>query len=66
LPIYRRHQQRPQHRPADHRAGARCGELREQVETARRMHAAGTHSVDAIAATLGVSRATVYRYLDPE
>lgn len=38
----------------------------EQVETARRMHAAGTHSVDAIAATLGVSRATVYRHLDPE
>ncbi|MFI6255720.1 TetR family transcriptional regulator [Micromonospora zamorensis] len=37
---------------------------REQVEAARRMHAAGTHSVDAIAATLGVSRATVYRHLD--
>ncbi|MBM0277173.1 helix-turn-helix domain-containing protein, partial [Micromonospora tarensis] len=36
---------------------------REQVEAARRMHAAGTHSVDAIAATLGVSRATVYRHL---
>ncbi|RLP97450.1 TetR family transcriptional regulator [Micromonospora sp. CV4] len=39
---------------------------REQVEAARRMHAAGTHSVDAIAATLGVSRATVYRHLDAE
>ncbi|MDG4781713.1 TetR family transcriptional regulator [Micromonospora sp. WMMD961] len=39
---------------------------REQVEAARRMHAAGTHSVDAIAATLGVSRATVYRHLGPE
>lgn len=39
---------------------------REQVETARRMHAAGTHSVDAIAATLGVSRATVYRHLESE
>lgn len=37
---------------------------REQVEAARRMHAAGTHSVDAIATTLGVSRATVYRHLD--
>ncbi|MEU1591116.1 TetR family transcriptional regulator [Micromonospora sp. NPDC005710] len=36
---------------------------REQVEAARRMHAAGTHSVDAIAAKLGVSRATVYRHL---
>ncbi|MEH0929097.1 TetR family transcriptional regulator [Micromonospora sp. CPCC 205558] len=39
---------------------------REQVEAARRMHAAGTHSVDAIAADLGVSRATVYRHLGPE
>ncbi|MBQ0901051.1 TetR family transcriptional regulator [Micromonospora sp. U21] len=39
---------------------------REQIETARRMHAAGTHSVDAIAATLGVSRATVYRHLDEQ
>ncbi|WP_328416210.1 TetR family transcriptional regulator [Micromonospora sp. NBC_00389] len=37
---------------------------REQVEAARRMHAAGTHSVNAIATTLGVSRATVYRHLD--
>ncbi|MGI5520587.1 TetR family transcriptional regulator [Micromonospora sp. CA-259024] len=37
---------------------------REQVEVARRMHAAGTHSVEAIAATLGVSRATVYRHLE--
>lgn len=37
---------------------------REQIEAARRMHAAGTHSVDAIATTLGVSRATVYRHLD--
>ncbi|MGC4866498.1 TetR family transcriptional regulator [Micromonospora sp. DT53] len=36
---------------------------REQVEAARRMHEAGTHSVDAIAAALGVSRATVYRHL---
>ncbi|MEO3774599.1 TetR family transcriptional regulator [Micromonospora sp. B9E7] len=39
---------------------------REQVEAARRMHATGTHSVDAIAATLGVSRATVYRHLGAE
>ncbi|MFJ5597093.1 TetR family transcriptional regulator [Micromonospora parva] len=36
---------------------------REQVEAARRMHEAGTHSVDAIATALGVSRATVYRHL---
>ncbi|MEV6369304.1 TetR family transcriptional regulator [Micromonospora musae] len=38
---------------------------REQVETARRMYAAGDHSVDAIAAALNVSRATVYRHLAP-
>ncbi|MER5335272.1 TetR family transcriptional regulator [Micromonospora sp. NPDC002717] len=37
----------------------------EQVEAARRMHAAGSHSADEIAAALGVSRATVYRHLDP-
>ncbi|GGM64214.1 TetR family transcriptional regulator [Micromonospora sonchi] len=36
----------------------------EQVRAARRMHAAGTHSADEIAAEFGVSRATVYRYLD--
>ncbi|RZT78753.1 TetR family transcriptional regulator [Micromonospora violae] len=36
---------------------------RDQIEAARRMHAAGTHSVNAIAAELGVSRATVYRHL---
>ncbi|MFG3707058.1 TetR family transcriptional regulator [Micromonospora sp. NPDC047670] len=36
----------------------------EQVETARRMHAEGSHSADEIAAALGVSRATVYRHLD--
>ncbi|NJP34405.1 TetR family transcriptional regulator [Micromonospora thermarum] len=35
----------------------------EQVRTAHRLHAAGTHSVDDIAAALGVSRATVYRHL---
>ncbi|MEU4782259.1 helix-turn-helix domain-containing protein, partial [Micromonospora sp. NPDC023633] len=37
----------------------------EQVETARRMHAEGSHSADEIAAALGVSRATLYRHLDP-
>ncbi|MGN9811516.1 TetR family transcriptional regulator [Micromonospora sp. BQ11] len=36
----------------------------EQVGLARRLHATGTHSVDEIAARLGVSRATVYRHLD--
>ncbi|MFI6063863.1 TetR family transcriptional regulator [Micromonospora sp. NPDC051227] len=59
--------------PADAAAGAAASRRRrpgrppalgrEQVEAARRMHAAGTHSVDAIAAALGVSRATVYRHL---
>ncbi|MEH0970500.1 TetR family transcriptional regulator [Micromonospora sp. CPCC 205546] len=37
----------------------------EQVERARRMYAGGGHSADEIAAALGVSRATVYRHLDP-
>ncbi|MEV4662755.1 TetR family transcriptional regulator [Micromonospora echinofusca] len=37
----------------------------EQVETARRMHAEGSHSAGEIAAALGVSRATLYRHLDP-
>ncbi|MER7458650.1 TetR family transcriptional regulator [Micromonospora sp. NPDC126480] len=37
----------------------------EQVRAARRLHDAGTHSVDEIAAALGVSRATVYRHLTP-
>ncbi|RLK26134.1 TetR family transcriptional regulator [Micromonospora sp. M71_S20] len=37
----------------------------EQVEKARRMHAGGGHSADEIAAALGVSRATLYRHLDP-
>lgn len=35
----------------------------EKVAAARRMHQDGTHTADQIAATLGVSRATVYRYL---
>ncbi|TDB80017.1 Hin recombinase, partial [Micromonospora fluostatini] len=38
----------------------------EQIATARRMYAAGSHSVETIAATLGVSRATVYRHLDDQ
>ncbi|WP_204002446.1 TetR family transcriptional regulator [Micromonospora lutea] len=36
----------------------------EQVRAAQRMHLAGTHSADEIAAEFGVSRATVYRHLD--
>ncbi|MEV4712733.1 TetR family transcriptional regulator [Micromonospora sp. NPDC049374] len=38
----------------------------EQVRAARRMHLAGTHSADEIAAEFGVSRATVYRHLEPD
>lgn len=35
----------------------------DKVAAARRMHADGAHTVDQIAAALGVSRATVYRHL---
>ncbi|MFY1669324.1 TetR family transcriptional regulator [Plantactinospora sp. WMMB334] len=45
------------------RAGRRPGLNPEQVRTARSMHAAGLHTVDQIAAGLGVSRATLYRHL---
>ena len=37
----------------------------EQIRRARALYAAGTHTVPQIAAILGVSRATVYRYLRP-
>ncbi|QOC91663.1 TetR family transcriptional regulator [Micromonospora craniellae] len=36
----------------------------DQVSAARRMHLAGTHSANEIAAEFGVSRATVYRHLE--
>ncbi|MEV6694790.1 TetR family transcriptional regulator [Micromonospora sp. NPDC051196] len=36
----------------------------EQLLAARRMHEAGTHSIDEIAAACGVSRATLYRHLN--
>ncbi|MER7168441.1 helix-turn-helix domain-containing protein, partial [Micromonospora sp. NPDC000207] len=45
------------------RAGRPRAMSPEQVTRARRMYADGTHSVDAIATHLGVSRATVYRHL---
>ncbi|MGN9776954.1 TetR family transcriptional regulator [Micromonospora sp. H33] len=51
-------------RPGRRRPGRPRSMGPEQVRTARRLHAAGTHSVDEIAAALGVSRATVYRHLD--
>jgi DNA invertase Pin-like site-specific DNA recombinase len=48
--------------------GRRVGRPRalsgERIEKAKEMYASGTHNVDAIAAELGVSRATVYRYLN--
>ncbi len=37
----------------------------EMIGTARRMHASGSHTMTEIAATLGVSRATLYRHLSP-
>ncbi|TCC00593.1 TetR family transcriptional regulator [Micromonospora zingiberis] len=36
----------------------------EQLSAARRMHETGSHSIDEIAAACGVSRATLYRYLN--
>jgi AcrR family transcriptional regulator len=48
--------------------GRRAGRPRalsgERIERAKEMYASGAHNVDAIAAELGVSRATVYRYLN--
>jgi AcrR family transcriptional regulator len=38
----------------------------EKLAAAQRMHAAGSHTVEEIAATLGVSRATLYRHLDDQ
>ena len=35
----------------------------DQVAVVRKMHAEGTHTIDAIAKVVGVSRATVYRAL---
>lgn len=35
----------------------------ELLRTARELHATGTHTMDEIAATVGVSRATLYRHL---
>lgn len=37
----------------------------DQVSVVRQMHAEGKHTVSAIAAIVGVSRATVYRHLVP-
>lgn len=37
----------------------------EKVDVARQMQASGQHTIAAIAATLGVSRKSIYRHLDP-
>jgi AcrR family transcriptional regulator len=50
--------------PARRRVGRPRAMSSGQVAAARRMHATGSHSVEEIAASLGVSRATVYRHLE--
>jgi predicted transcriptional regulator len=35
-----------------------------KLQVAREMHASGQYTVSAIAKTLGVSRASIYRHLD--
>ncbi|WDZ82772.1 TetR family transcriptional regulator [Micromonospora cathayae] len=50
--------------PTPRRAGRPRAMSGDQIAAARRMHAAGSHSVEQIATRLGVSRATVYRHLD--
>jgi AcrR family transcriptional regulator len=56
----------PGTRPASGRRGAgRPRVLNEELlATATRLHAEGTHTIDQIAATVGVSRATLYRHLN--
>lgn len=50
------------------KGGRRAGRPRalsgERITRAKEMHASGAHNVEDIAAELGVSRATVYRYLN--
>lgn len=49
--------------PRSRRAGRPRALSPEQVRLARALHADGSRTVDAIAASLGVSRATLYRHL---
>jgi len=37
----------------------------QKIAVARQMYASREHTVEAIARTLGVSRKTIYRHLDP-
>jgi AcrR family transcriptional regulator len=50
--------------PVRRRAGRPSALTPDLVDTAHRLHAAGTHTIDEIAATVGVSRATLYRHLN--
>lgn len=52
--------------PRRRTAGRPPAMSQELIRTARQLHAAGTHTVDEIAATVGVSRATLYRHLTAE
>jgi AcrR family transcriptional regulator len=56
----------PEAPPVPRRPGRPRAMSGGQIAAARRMHAAGGHSVEEIATALGVSRATVYRHLDPD
>jgi AcrR family transcriptional regulator len=49
--------------PTRRRAGRPSALDPAQLATAARLHAEGTHTVDEIAASVGVSRATLYRHL---
>jgi AcrR family transcriptional regulator len=51
-------------RPAGRRVGRPRALSGERITRAKEMYASGAHNVDDIAAELGVSRATVYRYLN--
>jgi DNA invertase Pin-like site-specific DNA recombinase len=46
--------------------GRRPSLSRDQVEIVRQMHSQGKHTVSQIAGIVGVSRATVYRNLEPK
>jgi AcrR family transcriptional regulator len=50
-------------RPADRRPGRPPVLDAERLATARRLYGGGGHTVDEVAAAVGVSRATLYRHL---
>lgn len=56
----------PRPTPARRRPGRPRALSAEKIGLARRMHATGSHTVEEIAAALGVSRATVYRHLNAD